>query len=258
MRWTIALASTALFLLSGASGSAKPDDAGYLGEAGGPDMVAVLPPPPPPGGPEARSDHEIYTATRALEGTARWTLATSDSDEKAILADLSCAAGVALSPETAPRLAALIERMKPDVERGVNQPKNYYMRPRPFFDQPGAVCVARNDNASPDYPSGHATWGWSVGLVLAELDPDRATQILVRARAFGESRVVCGVHNATSVEESRTAASAVIATLHGSAEFRADLDRARAEMAALPAHAGPAPDSCSAEAAVIAKTPWRP
>ena len=258
MRLTLAFATTACLLLCAGASSAGPGDTGYLGDAGGPDMVAVLPAAPPPDGPENRADQEIFRSTRSLEGTPRWTMAASDSNEKAILDDLSCAAGVELSTGTAPRLAALIAKIRADVERAVNAPKNYYLRPRPFLSLPGNLCVARNDNASPDYPSGHATWGWSVGLVLAELDPDRATQILVRARAFGESRVVCGVHNASTVEESRTAASAVIAALHGNAEFRADLDAARAEMAALRAHAVPPPQACAAEAALTAHTPWRP
>jgi acid phosphatase (class A) len=33
-----------------------------------------------------------------------------------------------------------------------------------------------------------------MGLILAELAPERATPILNRGRAYGESRVVCGVH----------------------------------------------------------------
>ena len=148
--------------------------------------------------------------------------------------------------------------MRPDVERAVNQPKNYYMRPRPFFSLPGDICVARNENASPDYPSGHATWGWSVGLVLAEIDPDRATQVLVRARAFGESRVVCGVHNASSVDAARTVAASVVAALHGDAAFRADLDAARAELAGLlRTPRRPAPAACAAETAGRSRTPWR-
>jgi acid phosphatase (class A) len=256
MRFRLSAPVAAFVLLSAAGAGAKPDaPPPYLADAAAPDMTRILPPAPPPDGPETHADQQIFTATRALEGTPRWSMATSDSDEKAILADLSCAAGAELTPDTAPHLVALIERMKADVERGVNQPKGYYMRPRPFFSLPGDICVARNDNASPDYPSGHATWGWSVGLVLAELDPDHATDILVRARAFGESRVVCGVHNASSVEESRTAASAVVAALHSSAQFRADLDAARAELAALLAHAGPAPAACAVQPDL--RTPWR-
>ena len=49
----------------------------------------------------------------------------------------------------------------------------------------GLACTARSEALakSPDYPSGHASWGWAVGLILAELAPDRAVPILQRARA---------------------------------------------------------------------------
>ena len=89
-------------------------------------------------------------------------------------------------------------------------------------------------------------------MVLAEIAPDRATQVLARARAYGESRVVCGVHNASAVDAGRTEASIVIAALHSSAEFRADLDAARTELAAARAKATP-PANCDAENALVAQ-----
>ena len=42
-------------------------------------------------------------------------------------------------------------------------------------------------------------WGWTVGLIMAEVAPDRATEILARARAFGEGRLVCGVHTLSAL-----------------------------------------------------------
>ena len=38
--------------------------------------------------------------------------------------------------------------------------------------------------------------------------------------------MVCGVHNMSAVESGRTNASALVAALHGSAEFRKDMDAA--------------------------------
>jgi len=38
---------------------------------------------------------------------------------------------------------------------------------------------------------------WETGSVLTQVAPDRVTAILARARAFGESRIVCGVHSST-------------------------------------------------------------
>ena len=90
--------------------------------------------------------------------------------------------------------------------------------------------------------------------MLAELAPDRAEAILARARAYGESRVICGVHNASSVEAGRMNAQNLFTALKSSDAFKADLAAARAELDAARA-AGPAPDAkrCEAEAALLAK-----
>lgn len=226
---------------------------GYL-EGNPIDTVRILPPAPVAGTPRYEADRQVFRQTRALAGTDRWKLAQNDDNSAGILKDLSCAVGVELTAANAPTLARMMPRVGRDAGRLTNLPKDTLKRQRPFLIDEGPVCIARPD--SYDYPSGHVTWGWSVGLILAELAPDRATDILVRARAFGESRLVCGVHNLSAVEAGRTNASVVVAALHGEPEFRKDLDLARAEVAAA-RKAGPAPDParCQAEAALL-KSPY--
>jgi acid phosphatase (class A) len=92
---------------------------------------------------------------------------------------------------------------------------------------------------------------------LADLDPARAAAILSRARAFGESRVVCGVHNASAIEAGRTNGAALVAALHGDAVFRNDMEEARREVASL-RDKDPQPwtRACATEATLTAKTPW--
>jgi acid phosphatase (class A) len=55
------------------------------------------------------------------------------------------------------------------------------------------------------------------------------------------------------VDAGRTEASIVIAALHSSAEFRADLDAARTELAAARAKATTTPAGCDAETALVAQ-----
>lgn len=236
----------------------KPVQAGYLGEAA-PDTYKILPIAPKPGTIRYEADRKAFLATRSLKDTPRWALAVNDANQFIILKDMSCALGVELTSQNAPKTTALISHMAPDVSRATNRPKNLYQRKRPYLIDEGAICVPKDPAlaASPDYPSGHTTWGWSVALVLAELAPDRATEILVRGRAYGESRMVCGVHNMSAVEAARTNASALVAGLHGSAAFRADMDAAREEVARARA-AGPAPDAkaCAAEAELTKDAPY--
>jgi acid phosphatase (class A) len=260
MRLRLAFAATAAALLAGCIAAGQTlEQLGYLHGAAAPDTASILPAAPTAGSPLAAADRAIFRATRTLEGTRRWDLAKSDVNESipAMLGDFSCAAGVQLTPLTAPRLNAILLRLRFDVLAAVNRPKALYPRQRPYLIDQGAICVPRTVSLdhSPDYPSGHATWGWTLGLVIAELAPDRASRVLSRARAFGESRVVCGVHNASAIEAGRTNAASLVAALHGDAAFRADIDRARGEMASLMA-SGPKPANCASESALTARTPW--
>lgn len=194
----------------------------------------VLPPAPRTGSPEDDADRATFRATRALEGSARWRQAIADVDESvpAMLASFAPAVGRPLSVEATPALARLLTRMRGDVAAAVNAVKPVYARRRPFLVDAGPVCHPRAALANSfDYPSGHTSWGTAVALVLAELIPARATPILARGRDYGDSRIVCGAHNASAVSAGRQAAAAVVARLHGDPVFRTDLAEARAELA---------------------------
>ncbi|HEX5379641.1 MAG TPA: phosphatase PAP2 family protein [Phenylobacterium sp.] len=231
---------------------------GYLGETA-PDTYKILPPAPTAGTIRYQADRSTFLATRSLKDTPRWALAQNDDNSRGLIKDLACAVGVELTPQNAPRTSAMILKLAPDVSWATNHPKDIYKRPRPYLVDEGPICIEKTAAlaASPDYPSGHGTWSWTVGLVMAELVPDRATEILVRARAFGESRLVCGVHTMSAVESARSNASILVAGLHGSAAFRKDLDAARLEIAKARA-AGPAPDpvACAAEAELTKASPY--
>ena len=261
MRFKLALAAGAALVIGcGASLALARQDApaykGYL-PPGAIDTLKILPPAPKEGETRYEADRKVFLATRALKDSPRWSLAQNDDDSGKIVADFGCAMGFTPDPEKLPKLTALLMKVRYDVGAATNTPKDFYGRKRPYLIDEGPICIAKTEGLakSPDYPSGHTTWGWTVGLILAEADSAHATDILVRARSFGESRVVCGVHNASAIEAGRTNASALVATLHGSAAFRADLDGVRAEIAA--AREGVAsPAQCDVEGALIAKTPY--
>lgn len=221
---------------------------GYLTAGTMPDAAATIAPAPKEGEVRNTADWAIFKATRALEGGDRWDLAKFDDSYRPadLLKGFSCAAGVELTPENSPTLAVMMARVSRDAGAAAEGAKQLYKRTRPYMHNPGAICIERSEGLgkSFDYPSGHASLGWANGLLVAELVPDRATQALQRGRAFGESRVVCGVHNYSAVEAARTNAAGVMAALHGSAEFQADMAKARAEMAAARA-SGAKPDAAA-------------
>lgn len=223
------------------------------------DLLAVLPPAPRPDDIRGRADRAIFRQTRKLIGTPRWDLATNDVqlDDGHMAQDFSCALGVTLTPQAAPATMRLIHNAGSDTARATGIAKNFYKRQRPYLIDKGPTCQpAAELKGSYDYPSGHTTAGWTWATLLAELAPDRATQILARGRAFGESRIVCGAHNASAVEGGRLSASATLTALSQSPDFQHDLAAAKAEIDALRRDAAtPRPDAaqCQREAALVAQ-----
>src|SRR4051812_16332785 len=89
-------------------------------------------------------------------------------------------------------------------------------------------------------------------LILSELSPDRADELLARGRAFGESRNVVTHHWYSDVAWGRVVGAATVARLHANPTFRADLDAAGDELAAVRAKGVPPTGDCEAEAKALA------
>jgi acid phosphatase (class A) len=232
----------------------------YLADALMPDTVAILPAPPASHSAAENADKVAFNATRAIKGSPRWDLATADVAEgaSAILDNFACVLGTRLDQARVPALITLLERSRLDIARATRGPKVHYRRLRPFVGNEAPICVQRSQALADSfsYPSGHATQGWAYALIMASLVPEKATAILTRGRAYGESRVICGVHWLSDVEAGRTNGAAIVAALQGDAGFRADLDRARQDLAKALAAGGTAPDQaiCAREQAA-AKEP---
>lgn len=222
--------------------------AGYLPAGEVPDALKILGPPPAPKSRIGKADKDRFEATRALAGSARWTLAQRDADLSGVEAwkSYGCAAGVRIGPTTTPTLARMMLRIESDAFPVYEPIKDRYSRKRPAVGNDKPICVPREDwiATNGSYPSGHSLIGWSWGLVLAELVPGRSSQLIARGRDFGESRVICGVHWQSDVEAGRDLGSALVARLHADPGFLTDLAKARDEIAAARG-LGP-PDSCPA------------
>lgn len=233
----------------------------YMAASALPDAVRILPQPPAAGSATATADAAVFRQTRGLKGSPRWAMATADVDGslQAMLDHFSCAMGMLLAPSDLPATTRLFARMSTTGALFVQAPKDHYQRQRPYLGTGLPICEPETDHLAVDgdYPSGHTTAGWAMALVLAELLPDRATEILARGRAYGESRAICGSHSVSAVQAGYMTAASYVAALHGSADYRRDLDAARAELAALRSHAQPpAAGQCMIETRLIADRAW--
>ena len=226
--------------------------AGYLQPSELPDSLALLPPPPAAGSPALARDEANEKAARALQGTARWALATADAELRfpAAARVFACTLGIDISEQKTPHLNMLLRRVRMDASRANDRAKNKYHRLRPFMATHETPCS--KDESSPNsYPSGHASIGWAWALTLAQIDPENATAILRRGLDFGASRIVCGVHWTSDVEAGRLVGAATVSRLHAKPVYVAQLERAREEIDAARANGSKPAADCDAEARAL-------
>ena len=233
MKAIVSAAAVCVVLVSSAAAQG-PRPQGYL-PPGAIDSLALVPPPPAAGSAELAADEAAFRETRKMEGSARWREAVAEDRifPPAGLAHFHCALGAKVDEKNAPVLTTLMTRVVMDAVAVADPVKKKYARIRPSVkDTASAVCLPRgpNDAASGSYPSSHAVAGWAWALILAELAPERASELVRKGREFGENRTVCGVHYPSDIEAGRTLGSALVARLHAEERFKKDLAAAAAEV----------------------------
>jgi acid phosphatase (class A) len=186
--------------------------------------------PPPPNDPalaKAELDdlHRII-ATRTPErlAQAKW----DDEHENAGL--YGPMLGKAFDLKALPATAELMAIVEMDAEVAGKAAKAHFARKRPWAVDASIPTCDPDDKPTTSYPSGHAMIGYSTGLVLADLLPQKAEAILTRAQDYAFSREVCGSHFATDTQASQALASTMVATLKRDPGFRAKLEASRAEL----------------------------
>ena len=234
--------------------------AGYLPQAAVPDSVALLPPPPAEGSAAIGLDQEINRGDLALQRTPRWRLAGMDANLSFPWAagDFACALNISVTQLDTPRLYQLLRRSMTDAGASTGAAKDKYKRQRPFLSNKQPTCTPGAEESlasNGSYPSGHTAIGWTWALILGEISPEQSEAILARGRAFGESRLVCNVHWESDVIEGRFVGAATVARLHADPTFLADLDAAKAEVAAARAKKLAPQRDCKFEAEALAQRP---
>ena len=233
---------------------------GYLPTKTLPNSLALLPPPPATGSAAFALDEEVARRTFVLRGTPRFTLALSDYDLRFPHAagTFSCALNAPITEQDTPQLYMLLRRTLTDAGLSTYAAKDHYNRNRPFALNNEPICAPETKpelEKDGSYPSGHTAVGWAWALILTEISPEQTDAILARGRAFGENRNICNHHWHSDVVWGRFMGAATVARLHADPTFRADLEAAKAELAAVRAKSLKPTRDCSVEASAMALQP---
>jgi acid phosphatase (class A) len=119
-------------------------------------------------------------------------------------------------------------------ESAVKAAKASFNRTRPYKYPNNNLHVLKEINGDDDssYPSGHATYGTVVGLILAEMLPEKKEDIIKRIEDYGYSRMVSGVHFRSDVYAGQIAGAAIVASYFKSrdGDFWQRFDKAKKDL----------------------------
>ena len=206
-----------------------------------PDMMLFMPGPPDSTSVAFANDVNRYfwgkemrnDPVRAAEAKrdAVYGLAT-------ILEEFEEAFGMKITKEDTPEIYKVLLEGTSTCDSICKLPKMRYGRTRPFirFNEHTLAPEYEGElNPHKSFPSGHTLLGWSSALLMMEINPDRANEILARGYRYGENRVVVGAHWQSDTDAARMVAAVAYARLHTSERFLEQMRKARAEFQALQA-----------------------
>jgi acid phosphatase (class A) len=179
---------------------------------------------------EYKHEIEFMKAKIAKLNEAQKALAISDATNETVtfFSDTISSFDIAKLPKT----KALFEKVKFNAEYETELFKNHFTTKRPYQIDPEIhVCIPpKPSSLNRSYPSGHSTKGYAMGIVLAELIPQKSREIMERARLYGENRINCGAHFPADVAGGQVLGTLVAKELINNQEFKLLMNEVREEL----------------------------
>jgi len=191
------------------------------------DLTMILPPPPANDSAQTKAElGEVLTlqVTRTPEMAAS---AVADSEEN--VWRFANVMGPNFNKEKLPKFSAFFDRVVETEGAVVDPAKDVWKRPRPH-QLSDLVKPAVKLSSSGSWPSGHATVGTMMGIILADMVPEKRAEIMARAAEYAHNREVGGIHYASDVEMGKISGSVIAAVLLNRDDFKAEYEVARAEL----------------------------
>jgi len=195
------------------------------------DASRFLPAPPADGSAAAKAEVAELHAIEAARSAEALASAKSDDETKnaSIFARIM---GPGFDLKALPATAKLMGEVRTEEKVAADSAKAYFKRKRPWIVDPSFRSCSRDDEPLSGYPSGHATMGFAMAVVLADMAPDRAQALLARAQVYADNRLVCGMHFRSAIVAGQVLGTVVANDLLANPAFRADRDAAEAELRA--------------------------
>lgn len=175
-----------------------------------------------------------YFAAKAERTTERGAQAKADADYslEALLAAFSAPMGKNLESKKTPAMANLIREAREALLSNAGElGSSVQFRKRPYAQLGEAPFAGADDRNKSSFPSAESEIGWGIALILTEIAPAKANDILTLGYRMGESGIITGQHWATDISAARIMAAGMVSALHASPQFKSLLEKAKKEYA---------------------------
>ena len=186
---------------------------------------------PPPKSDSAQTKAELQELLRLQESrTPDQAKHVRDDDHRTLERFLG---GIGIKVESLSASAnRFFDCIDTSVRHAVHEAKNTFNRTRPYRLPHNNLHTLKklSDRDSPSYPSAHATYGAVMGMVLAEMIPEKKEELYKRIQDYGYSRIVSGAHFRSDVYAGNVAGAAIAASLLSKEAFRNELNDVKGEL----------------------------
>jgi len=192
------------------------------------ELPNLLPPPPAAGSAAAQRDLQAVLAAQHARTAADAAAAKADSERS--VSRFGDALGLTIQASTLPKTAAFFDRIAKFDKAEVKEAKLYWKHPRPSVVSAQVQPLSKEKPDDWSYPSGHATFGYTTAVLLANMLPEKRAAIFARAEVYGQHRIVMGVHFPSDVEAGKIAGTVIAAEILRDPQWQADYNAARSEL----------------------------
>lgn len=191
-------------------------------------LVGLLQPPPCEDCEETKAELEELEAIERARRPEQAAHAASDAERS--LPRFLEGAHIAFDPAALQACEGFFMKRRKEEKTVVDAAKFAFCRLRPFMT-PGNTLHPVQE-AMPDdsysYPSGHATYGATVGFLLAEMMPEKRAAIYGRIEEYARNRMVAGVHFRSDVEAGKLMGAAIVNSRFADPAFASEFAEAKA------------------------------
>lgn len=188
----------------------------------------LLPPPPAAGSTAAQRDLQAVLAAQRARTAQDMAAAKADSERSVFR--FTDALGLTAQPAALPKTAAFFDRVAKLDKVEAKEAKEFWKHPRPSVVSAQVHALSKEKADDWSYPSGHATFGYSTAVLLANMLPEKRAAIFARADVYGEHRIVMGVHFPSDVEAGKIAGTVIADEILRDPQWQDDYAAARSEL----------------------------